>query len=405
MKKITTLLAVIICYGATGQTSIDTSGGRYWNEIFPNVSITSDVVYGSAVNVSQATQSLTFDWYEPVGDTVQRRPLLVFAHGGSFIYGSKTDPDVTALCTRFAKMGYACASINYRLGTGFPIDSINAGRAVIRATQDMKAAVRFFRHNYTIGNIYRIHPDYIFAGGSSAGAFMALHLAYLDSAEAPAFLNVATLGGLEGQSGSPGYPSNVAAVINLCGALGDSSWIQPGDISFMSMHGDQDQTVPYGSASVVVFGIPVIPVDGSSSLHVRANNIGVYNPLYTWWGADHVPYVAAGTASVAYMDTTIDYVKSFLRPYFGGTPVGLQTAEKEKLLLVSPNPASDFLTLYPINPQERTDVWVSDMSGRIVLRRTLYRSEQVDVSHLSRGLYTLRYTFSDQTITRKLVLN
>ena len=182
MKTIFTLSAVVLSFFATGQTMVDTSGGRYWNEIFPSLTITTNVVYGSAVTFNQITDSLTLDIYEPVGDTVQQRPLIVFAHGGSFIFGTKTDPDMVQLCTRFAKMGYVCASINYRLGTGFPIDSVSAGRAMLRATQDMKAAVRFFRQNFAFGNSYRIHPDYIFAGGAwGAMATLILALNFLRS--------------------------------------------------------------------------------------------------------------------------------------------------------------------------------------------------------------------------------
>src|ERR1051325_6455977 len=137
MKKLFTFIAFIISASAFAQNPIDTSGGRYWANIFPNVTVTSDILYGSNVDVSGNTQPLKLDLYEPTGDTVENRPLLVLAHGGSFIAGSKTDQDVSELCARFAKMGYVCASINYRLGLGFPIDSTHAGKAVLRAMQDM----------------------------------------------------------------------------------------------------------------------------------------------------------------------------------------------------------------------------------------------------------------------------
>ncbi|MEO5572322.1 MAG: hypothetical protein ABIT08_00690, partial [Bacteroidia bacterium] len=63
--------------------------------------------------------------------------------------------------------------------------------------------------------------------------------------------------------------------------------------------------------------IPLLVIDGSATLHIRANNIGINNPFHTWWGADHVPYAGTGATEMAYMDSTVDFVKAFLRPYFG----------------------------------------------------------------------------------------
>ncbi|HKR06234.1 MAG TPA: T9SS type A sorting domain-containing protein [Bacteroidia bacterium] len=406
MKKIFTLIISCVSVSALAQNPIDTSGGRYWAEIFPSVTIDNAVNYGSNVDVSGNTQTLRLDVYEPAGDTVQYRPLLVLAHGGSFIGGTKTDQDVVEMCTRFAKMGYVCASINYRLGLGFPIDSTHAGRAVIRAVQDMKAAVRFFRKDFTLGNTYKIHPDYIFAGGSSAGAFMALHLAYMDSTEVPAYLNIGNLGGIEGASGNPGYPSNVLAVINLCGALGDSAWIQPGDVAFVSMHGNVDQTVPYGSTTIYVLGIPLLVIDGSATLHTRANNIGVNNPFHTWWGADHVPYYGTGPVEIAYMDSTIDFVKAFLRPYFG-LPLSIDENQAANFASVYPNPVGELLTLQ-INTTKfsNQEVALMDATGRIAARFNMNApSQSFDVSGFAKGIYAIRLTIDQKTIIKKLIID
>ena len=405
--KLNVLFAILLLsLSSLAQTLIDTSGGRYWNPLFPNVTVTSNVLYGSATNVNNAVQNLSLDVYEPTGDTVLFRPLLVFAHGGSFIFGTKNDQDVTELCTRFAKMGYVCASIDYRLGMGLPLDSINAGRAVIRATQDLKAAIRFFRKDFAMGNNYRIHPDYIFAGGSSAGAFTALHLAYMDSAEVPPYLNIANLGGIDGASGNPGYPSNVLGVINLCGALTDSSWIQPGDISFVSMHGNVDQTVPYGSAMIFVFSFPIAVIDGSASLHIRATNVGVNNPFYTWWGADHVPYSGTGAAAVAYMDTTVDFVKAFLRPYFGIPPLGILETDADHTISIYPNPATNQVMIHLSGtPLSKAHVWITDAAGRnVALFEMQDQNLAVDASKFAKGMYILRLAMEQKTITRKLIL-
>ena len=78
--------------------------------------------YGNNINYAGFAEDLMLDVYEPNGDTlangdsVTDRPLVLLAHGGSFIGGSKTGSDVVPLAESFAKMGYVVASINYRLG-------------------------------------------------------------------------------------------------------------------------------------------------------------------------------------------------------------------------------------------------------------------------------------------------
>ena len=155
MKKIYSFILSFFLFTSLAYSQLDTTGGRYCQPIFANVTVTSNVTYGSAVTVSGSTQTLLMDIYEPTGDVAASRGLIVFVHGGSFIGGTKTDQDVSTLCTRFAKMGYVTSSIEYRLGF-FPFDSVNATKAVIRATQDMKAAVRFLRRRSRSRRIQRL---------------------------------------------------------------------------------------------------------------------------------------------------------------------------------------------------------------------------------------------------------
>lgn len=407
------LCIALLSTAATAQ--LDTSGGRYCSQIFNNVTVTSNVTYGSAVKSNGQTQTLLMDIYQPTGDTVSRRPLIVLAHGGSFIGGVKTNQDVVELCNRFAKHGYVTASIEYRVGF-FPFDSVNATRAVIRATQDMKAAIRFFRKDAATTKTYKIHPSYIFAGGSSAGAFMALHHAYMDKlSEVPTWANIATLGGIDGNSGNPGYQSDVNAVINLCGALGDSVWIEQGNIPFVSMHGDKDQTVPYGSAIIYVSGFPIINVDGSASLKKRADNLGVPNPFYTFWGADHVPFAGTSATNIAYMDTTVSYVRNFLCPLLlQASLTGTETESGSMFDGVNlfPNPANG-LTCISWKQASEADlrITVFDIAGREVkeLFADRYSSglhrESFNTSQLQPGIYFVSIRSAGASaLTQKLVV-
>ena len=176
MKKIYYLtLAFIGIFGSVeAQTPCDL--GRYYTELFPTVTVTSAVPFGSNTNFLGTPTNLSMDIYEPTGDTETDRPLIVWAHGGSFIGGSRTDADVVALANAFAKRGFVCVSIDYRTGM-WPIDSVNAVKAVLRASQDMKASIRYFYQDKQTTNTYKIDTNNIINGGSSAGAVTALHLA------------------------------------------------------------------------------------------------------------------------------------------------------------------------------------------------------------------------------------
>jgi len=101
---------------SSAQTIIDCSSTRYDQEVFTSVDIQSNVVYGSNINANNANEILIMDIYQPAGDTASFRPLILWVHGGSFIGGTKNEQDVTNLSIAFAKRGYVCASISYRLG-------------------------------------------------------------------------------------------------------------------------------------------------------------------------------------------------------------------------------------------------------------------------------------------------
>ncbi len=404
MKKIFQLIAITVFLSihnnATAQ--LDTSNGRYYNQLFSNVTVTSNVVFGSYINFGLQT-NLTMDVYEPTGDLLSMRPLLILAHGGSFQFGDKSEADIVAMCQTFAKMGYVTCSINYRTGF-FPIDSVNATQAVLKATQDMKAAVRFFRKDAATSNTYKIHPDYVYVGGSSAGAFMALHLAYMDKdAEFPLGLTVLnSLGGLEGTSGNPGYPSNASAVVNLCGALGDASYLEAGDVPLVSMHGNADATVPYNHAIIVSLGFSVMYVDGSNAIHARANNVGVYNPFYTFSGADHVPYLN----DAQYLDTTINYVRDFLRPLVAVAPLKVSSAASVKNeVLVYPNPVEEFVQVaFHPGISESLNYQLLDLSGRTIKSGVLTTNNSlIQRENVTAGTYLLKLFNKNTTVqVRKL---
>jgi poly(3-hydroxybutyrate) depolymerase len=339
MRNFTLLLAIFSFANFFAQTPCET--GRYASDVFTDFTLTSDITYGQNNSWNNAATVLKMDFYEPTGDTETARPLIIWVHGGSFIGGSKTDIDVKTWSERFAKKGYACASIDYRLGF-FPFDSANAVKAVVRATQDLRAAIRFFYKDRQTTDTYKIDTTKIYIGGSSAGAITALHVGYLDEeCEISDYLNASTitsLGGLEGASGNPGYSMDVKAVINGCGALARYSWLEAGDIPLCSIHGTNDGTVKY-NRGIVNPGTPLMYLDGSRMIHKRACAVGLDHQFYTFSGAPHVPYAGTSAAALAYMDTTVNFIRDFLVRQLGCTQAIIQPEN-------SPLQAA---TLYPIN--------------------------------------------------------
>lgn len=439
MKKLSTLLSAFMLFMSFAQDPCD--GGRFANDVFENVTVSSNIVYGQNASWTGSNTTLYLDFYEPQGDVMDARPLLIWVHGGSFLGGSRTEVDMVALSTRFAKKGYACASIGYRTGF-FPIDSTNSVRAVVRAVQDLKGAIRFFYKDAATDNTYKIDTTNIFIGGSSAGAITALHVAYLtEECELYDYLNAtqqAALGGLEGSSGNAGYSTKVRGVLNGSGALARYSWLDASesDIPLASVHGTNDNVVTY-NRGLVNPGVPLMYLDGSRMLHERACALGIENQLYTFEGAGHVPYLGSSAAAQAYMDTTVNFYRDFLVKQLGCTNTELQPANVWAQTAVlynaqycdgSPvnavcttssivdNPALDFV-LYP-NPASNQvtidfsqelnfNISIFDISGRMVFSKNYQDSfAKIDVNNLSSGTYILKANSSNQSLihTEKLII-
>ena len=203
---------------------------RYFDRIFNTVSKTANVIYGNAPSITSiylsesitVAQDLKLDIFQPDNDYESKRALIIFAHSGGFITGSKNNEDMQALSDTFAHYGYVTASMEYRMNFNL-FSSSSSERAVWRGTQDASAAVRFFKQNAAL---YNIDSNKIFVWGSSAGAFLALGLAYVDDNERPASTIAAPNLGCKDCTGNNfPFTSKVAGIISCWGATKDTSWI------------------------------------------------------------------------------------------------------------------------------------------------------------------------------------
>lgn len=274
------------------QKAIICESDRYVKPIFTEVEV-STVKYGSNINTSGLQQDLMMDIYQPKGDVLEKRPALVLAFGGSFIAGDRKQ--LSELATEMAKLGYVSVCIDYRLLSfnQFPFDSIKALDIAIKASSDMKAAIRHLRKDAATENLYKIDPDFILAGGVSAGAITAIQTAYFDASdntESQIQSAIASNGGVEGNSGDAEnlkYSSKVQGVINMSGAIYRLSFIDSGEPPIISFHGDADDVVPYGYDVVKVFGFSIIPLYGSSEIEKRAKEVGLKSYFETVIGGGH----------------------------------------------------------------------------------------------------------------------
>lgn len=368
--------------------------GRYENEIFDEVSKTI-VEYTDVYNWSALDSGLDMDIYQPVGDTVTNRPVLIFAHGGVYVAGNKNNPPMVSLCEAFAKRGYVTASIQYRLTSSLSLLSPDASdifsQTVLNSVSDMKAAVRYFRKDVAENNnAYGINPDFIFVGGYSAGAVTAAHLSVIDDNQVPAefqsFYDVA--GGIEGNSGNSGYSSEVSGAILLAGAINTLDFIDADDEPIVSLHASDDNTVSYECANAL--GNASLPfLCGSGKIHEELENFGVINDLYTFTSGGH----AAPISDIE--ETAVPFISDFLYDLICQST---SVDDKESpLFSVYPNPCQNYINIENLN--RINNVVVIDLLGNIVSEIQLKSgANQINTSALSEGVY---FIYSRDEISAK----
>ena len=413
MRLICTFL--FISFITSFAKSQDCNGTRYTNEIF-SVEFQAGIPYGEGLQPTlfnpQATQTLFLDVYEPENDTMAARPLIIWAFGGAFVLGSRLSPDIVSLSNSFAARGYVNASIDYRLSTDLIINSSteNAYKAVMKASHDMAAAIRFFYKDAATINQFRIDTTKIYIGGVSAGALASLHVAHLDELnEVPAVLynEFIANGDFTGNSGNAGYSQDIAGVISLSGAIGDTAWIDNIDLPIVSMHGTEDNIVPYGSDYVDIIGIN-LPVDGSASIHEKLDLIGEENAFYTFNGAGHTPFVG----NTAYMDTTVQFVQDFLYAQVCPVVSNITTIPGNtalEIIDIFPNPTENIFNLtLDVSKQGIYNVVLYNTMGQEVYYQQVFwddgaQTSSIDLSQVTNGVYYLSINKGSSSWMHKII--
>lgn len=457
--------------------------------------------------VGMKKQPLLANMYYPKGDTKTDRPLIIYVHTGNFFPfpqngscgGTMRDSSNVEFATRLAKMGYVVAVVNYRQGWN-PRDPEELIRryflinAAYRGVQDMNTYIRYFRRTAAdFGNPHGIDPSKITIWGQGTGGYLSLATAYLKSYPeifatpnplkfiltppvAPANIPM-VLEGYNGTLTAEGPPTTVDAIynslskiplgdtlcipnhvgfsndfalcVNMGGALGDSTWLSPGEIPLISYHVDTDAFAPVDTDILNVPTAtgpqPVVEVTGSRDLAERIARFGnnnVFNSIPTghdpygaanksghigyfefrntpanssspweWAKADNPPSVCNKDAVIAktYIDTIVGYfapracVALGLNCDFNSSVNDLTDANVN--LQMAPNPAT---TDVNISVSDATPVrsWsVFDISGRMVRNNAQANATSFVIrrENLKNGMYLVRMQFDKGTLTKKLI--
>lgn len=508
MKK---LLHAFIGAGCLLSASTTFAQTRYLDDMFndADIEITSNVEYGKNKNFNAQqqifTQPLMMDVYQPKQsvDTETDRRLIIFFHTGSFLppglnggaLGHKEEKAIVELCKRFAKKGYVTVSASYRIGWNPQATKLDVRRgtnllAVYKAIQDAKACVRFFRKDAKDGgDNYKLDQSKIALFGSGSGGYITFGYATLDKAadvldvlkfkhsqNFTPYVDLNIQGDWNGVGGTGnnglnienhlGYASDVNMVVNLGGALGDSSWLDDTDPPMLSFHSAQDFFAPYKQGMVNVptasgFN-PVVEVTGSYNAIKKANKIGINNVIanssisnvyttraenisfntdkikgiYTWdtpapdqtkpyfvnndpynWWDSNDPNAPAQTPSPndpaisrLYIDTIVGYAAPFIDEVMKSTTSGTgEVASADNLnsnenVLVYPNPAENRFSITATS--EITHVEIYDLSGKQVFTSSRYKSGTgIETSSFESGVYLIKVKTSKSESVQKLILH
>ncbi len=252
-----------------------------------------DVPYCASEGMSQ-----TMDVFFPAAGGPW--PALVYVHGGSWMYGDKSEAGMFA--HRMTADGYLVVSVNYRL---YP-----AGRFP-DMIEDVKCAIRSLRAH---ADQLNLDPDRIAAAGSSAGGHLVSLLGTTDasvgwdvgeypdqSSRVQAVIAIAAVTDL-----TQNFPNADIEAMRLVGFSEENisqaspvAHVTPDDPPFLLIHGDRDTVVPY---------------EQSQLMYGRLLDMNVPTQLVIVHNAGHAPIEADGAAEPG-LEQIYQIISDFLAKY------------------------------------------------------------------------------------------
>ncbi len=493
---------------AAGWLQLKAQNTRYIDRVFTKsqISRTSNLMYADGYSVltgSPKLDTLYMDVYQPTGDTASSRPLIIYCHTGSFLpryinqlaTGARDDSATVEICTQLAQRGYVVASISYRLGWN-PQGSTEEIRketiinAAYRGVQDLSAAIRYFKKDVFAGvDAFGIDTNKICVGGQGTGGYITMAYASIDEqAEIKIdkfynftlnkpMVNDTLLGDRMGfpinansflaRVNHPGHTSSAQVAFNVGGALGDTSWVESGEIPVICVHPIFDPFAPYKTGIVKVPGTNqnVVEVSGGYDIMKRVNEKGnnavykgkVYD-MYTqranmlndgleglfpidglanssapweWWDSAYIrAYLTASGKFTQEQITTInrnsslsnplmsknrallyiDTVTSYLAPRIAVSlglvnSAGISKEDLSSNVTIAPIPATDRLIIHNNwSNHILQKVQIVDMTGRWVVSAELNGSHLEIPLQLHPGIYMVQMQFNDGVAAKKILV-
>ena len=264
IKSLAIVALISLCLAGYSQTS---TAVRYRDVVFREITIQKNIAYADVIPEGSKRKRSLFDLYQAREDSASSKPLIIWMHGGGFKFGSKNQKSTRMWSKRFAKRGYICAAINYRLSKKNPLRNFDAlVKGCYDAVQDLSRATHFFKTN---ARRLKIDTSRIIFAGNSAGAIIAIQAAYSTNAQLSELAK-----SIDSNVVFAAPRANGAAIINFWGAILDTTWVQQANVPIVSVHGRKDRIVPYKQNGNSLFG--------SYLIHQKADSLGIPNRLKTY---------------------------------------------------------------------------------------------------------------------------
>lgn len=406
--KITRFLAIIgLLFGLFANVTMAQTGQRYAEPVFEEVNIETGIPFSSAIKEGGTSPTtLYLDFYEPQGDTLLARPLVITVFGGAFVAGSRDYVDMLEYCTRLAQHGYAAASIDYRLLSIWNLNSTSLIRDAYMAAQDVSSAIRFFKYHCAE---YKIDTAQVFLLGNSAGSIALMGELFMDEDERPAetFENP-DLGSMHssGFEEYAGFSTAVAGAIPHWGGVMNLDVISQEEyVPLCMIHGTDDTTVPYDSGYCFNGILPsMMPyMYGSHSIAHRLDELGITDyEFHPFEGEEHAfYYTPLYQLDEEKFNACFSIVRDFLCQHLN---FPTSVAEwNEQRIQVYPNPATSQVTIRSLQDKPFSLV-VIDLLGRQIHSENLTGSESnIDVSQWPSGVYFMQMEQDGQHFGRKFL--
>ena len=369
--------------------SFSQCGNRYVDSIFEVEKNT--YVFGQNTTYDGTNQTLNLDLYTPKNDIESKRPCIIFCFGGSFVTGSRTSTELVQLAEFFTKKGYVCASIDYRLDNFLNlIAAESTTKAVWRAVQDAKAAIRYLRSKQTD---FKIDEKQIFIGGTSAGAITAMTAGYSQFNDFPTSLQtvINSLGGFEGSSNNLTLSSEVKGLFGFSGAILDTSHIRSKDLPVYLNHAVNDFTVPFRLGKPLG-GASQIDIHGSYNIMLRIKNQQGYFVMDSFNTANHPSFVLGTMPLIAEFDTLKSHLNGFFYDLLDCNPnkkysSSIAQITKNSTSSFYPNPVESEINFNFIAQKNIVEIY--DMMGRKRLSE-IVSDKKISIGDLPKGMYWIQ---------------